>query len=339
MFENKWLRLQLFAEGAPAGDGGAASGGAGTAETGDTAAVAGQQQLEALGVPRHKITKRASAAVGREIGKRAEPKSDAGAKAGKPAQQAAAAAATEEGSKAEGLPQGITWEQIMADPAMNKRMQDTVKARLKDNGAAAAAMEAMRTMFEVLFRQYGIDPAKADYAALAKAVEGDSRYYEDMAIANGVDVDTARQMDAEDRAAKRQQEDLRQQQMRQRVASWRQQEAQLKAEGLNIDLNTEAQSPVFMAVLKATGNVRNAWESTHHAEIVAQREAAAAANAQQQTVTAIRAGNYRPGELGGSQAPSEMAPKTSYSDAEVQRIMEQVRKGARTGRRYAPGQI
>ena len=63
MFENKWRYLQLFAEGAPAGDGGATSGGAGgAAETGASAPAAGEQELLKLGVPKNRITRRASAA-------------------------------------------------------------------------------------------------------------------------------------------------------------------------------------------------------------------------------------------------------------------------------------
>ena len=53
MFENKWRYLQLFAEGAPAGDGGAASGGAGgAAESGVNASAAGEQELLALEIGR-----------------------------------------------------------------------------------------------------------------------------------------------------------------------------------------------------------------------------------------------------------------------------------------------
>lgn len=305
MFENKWRYLQLFAEGAPAGDGGAASGGAGgAAETGASAPAAGEQELLALGVPKGRISKRASAAVAQNMGKD-------GARVGNPTQQAAAAAATEEGNTKEGaaaagwqIPEGLTAEEIIKNPAVNKIVQGIVSKRVNDTKAAAEAMEAMKPMFEVLSRQYGMDPAKLDYAALAKAVEGDNRYYEDMALANGVDVDTARQMDKEDRESKRQTEQMRQEHMRNQVASWRQEEAQLKAQGFAIDLNAEAQNPVFVNLLRAGFGVKGAYEAVHHAEIVEATKKAAFQQAQTQTVDQIRSGNYRPAELGSSQAPA-----------------------------------
>lgn len=299
MFDNHHrLELQLFAEGA-AGDGGAGGEGASPAETGVTDAAAGHQHLEALGVPQNRISKRASAVVGRAM----KSNADGSTRAGEPAQQAAAAAESKEGKQTFQIPEGCSVDDIIGYPEVNKAVQDIISKRVNASKDAAAAMEAMRPAIEVLSRQYGMDPAKPDYAALAKAVEGDDRYYEDMALANGVDVDTARRMDAEDRASRRDQEAIRQQKMQETVALWRQEEAQLKAQGVHIDLSTEAQNPVFMNLLRAGFGVRGAYEAVHHAEIVAATKKAAFQEAQTRTVDAIKSGIYRPGDLGSSQAP------------------------------------
>lgn len=324
MFENKWWKLQLFAEGAPAADGGAA-GGDGAAETGVTAPAAGEQELLKLGVPKNRITNRASAAVGKMA--------QDGTRAGKPAQQAAAVAGTEEGTKddaaAKGgfrLPQGTTVEEVIANPEVNKYIQGIISKRVNDSKADADALAALRPALEVLARAHKLDPANLDYAALSKAVESDDRYYEDMALANGVDVDTARQMDKENRENERQQEQLRQDRMRQQVAAWRQEEQQLKASMPGFDLNKEAENPTFMNLLRAGFGVKNAYEAVHHAEIVAAERQAAFTQAQQQTVAQIRAGNSRPAELGSTQTPAA-APNPQMTPQVRERIRADLSRG------------
>lgn len=331
MFGNKWRLLQLFAEGAPAGDGGA-SGTAVAAETGDNAPDAGEQELLKLGVPKNRITKRASAAMAQKMGK-------AGTRAGEPAQQAAAAAATEEGNTKENaaakpgfqIPEGMTVEDVIAHPDVNKALQNIIGKRVKDGKANEAAMTALKPMLEVLARAHNLDPANLDYAALSKAVESDDRYYEDMALANGVDVETARQMDKEDRDNKRQQEQLRQEHMQQQVQRWRQEEAQLKGQGITIDLNKEAENPTFMNLLRAGFGVMGAYKAVHHDEIVAAEKQAAFSQAQQQTVAQIRAGNTRPAELGSSQTPA-----TAPGQKLTPQIRAQIRAELDRGRKVDP---
>lgn len=329
MFENIWRKLQLFAEGA-AGDGGA-QGGAESADSGATAPAAGEQELLKLGVPKDRITKRASAAIAQKMGK-------AGTRAGEPAQQAAAAAVTEEGTKENAaakpgfqIPEGMSVEDVIGNPEVNKAIQGIIGKRVNATKADSEAMAALRPALEVLARAHNLDPANLDYAALSKAVESDNRYYEDMALANGVDVETARQMDKEDRDNKRQQELLRQEHMQQQVQRWRQEEAQLKGQGINIDLSKEAENPTFMNLLRAGFGVKGAYEAVHHAEIVAAEKKAAFSQAQQQTVAQIRAGNTRPAELGGSQTPA-----TAPGQKLTPEIRAQIRAELNRGRKVDP---
>lgn len=331
MFGIKWRKLQLFAEGAPAGDGGA-SGDAGTAETGVTAPDAGEQELLKLGVPKNRITKRASAAFGQKM-------AQADTRAGRPAQQAAAAAATEEGNTKEGtaakpgfeIPEGMSVEDVIKHPDVNKAIRNIVGKRVNAAKADTDAMAALRPALEVLARAHNLDPANLDYAALSKAVESDDRYYEDMALANGVDVETARQMDKEDRANKRQQEIMRQEHMRRQVQAWRQEEQQLKGQGISIDLSKEAENPTFMNLLKAGFGVMGAYKAVHHDEIVTAEKQAAFDRAQQQTVAQIRAGNTRPAELGSSQTPA-----TAPGQKLTPQIRAQIRAELDRGRKVDP---
>lgn len=320
MFENKWRKLQLFAEGA-AGNGGA-EGGAESAESGATAPDAGEQELLKLGVPKNRITKRASAAMAKQMGQ-------TGTRAGEPAQQAAAAAVTEEGSKAaQGfqIPDGYTVDDVINHPDVNKALQNIIGKRVKDGKANAEAMAAIQPMLEVLARAHGLDPTNLDYAALNKAVEGDERYYEDIALERGVDIQTARQMDAQEREGRHRAEQLRHQRMQEQVAAWRQEEAQLKAQGLNINLNAEAENPTFMNLLKAGFGVKGAYEAVHHAEILEAAKKAAYQQAQAQTVADIRSGNYRPAELGSAQAPAP-APAPRLTQENRQSIRARLERG------------
>ena len=68
MFEIKRrLNLPLFAEGAPAGDGGGAGGEGSSAATGENPAAAGREWLRANGAPEAAITDGRAEAVGREL--------------------------------------------------------------------------------------------------------------------------------------------------------------------------------------------------------------------------------------------------------------------------------
>lgn len=195
-------------------------------------------------------------------------------------------------------------------------------------------MAALKPMLDTLARSYGMDPAKLDYAALSKAVEDDGRYYEDIALERGVDIQTAKQMAKEDRAAKSEQAQLQQAQAQQRVQAWRQEEAQLKEQGIAIDLNKEAENPTFMNLLQAGFGVRGAYEAVHHAEILEAAKKAAYQQAQTQTVASIRAGNLRPTELGSSQTPAA-APGPKLTP----QTRAQIRAELDRGRRVDPGKF
>ena len=151
----KWLDLQLFAEGGDGGGEGAAAG--------DNAVDAGQQRLLELGVPAEKIRKRA---------KKPETASPGGAvltQGQKQQAQQDAAAANEEASKTD-TPPRMSWDEIVKDPEYNQELQKLIKARLRESGAYKDAMEALDPALTLLARQYGIDPGKKDYKALAQKI-------------------------------------------------------------------------------------------------------------------------------------------------------------------------
>ena len=319
MFSNKSrLDLQLFAEGAPAGDGGAAGGeGVNSAAKGDNPADAGREWLRANGAPEAAITDGRAEAVGKEL-----LRGKADGKAGKQD----AAAASEKGITGFTLPEGVTWEQLMSVPWVNEKMQDTVRKSKKDGGAAQQSMEALTPALKLLAKHYGLEADKLDHAALAQKISEDDTYYEAEALRTGVDVTTAKQ----NAKAEQQQESFREEQTRQHYMAMVEEAKSLADVYPGFDLRKELQNPAFArltqpAVMKALGGLKGVYEAVHREELAKQREAAAAQLARQQTAQTIAAGG-RPTELGGG-VSTQTPAKTRWTRDEVQSIADRVRRG------------
>lgn len=311
------LDLQLFAEGASAGDGGAGGEGASPAATGDNPADAGRKWLRENGAPESAITNGRAEAVGRDL-----LRGKANGKAGKQV----AAATNEKGNEGFTLPEGTTWEQLMSVPWVNQQMQDTVKKSKKDGGAAQESMEALTPALKLLAKHYGLDTGNLDHAALAEKIAGDDLYYEAEALKNGVDISTARQMVQE----QQRNESFREEQTRQHYLAMVEEARTLGEVYPGFDLRAELQNPAFArltqpAVMKALGGLKGVYEAVHREELAKQREAAAAQLARQQTAQTIAAGG-RPAELGGG-VGTQGAAKTKWTREEVNSIAERVRRG------------
>lgn len=129
--------LQLF------GDTGSAA-----EHTGEHCADAGRTQLLALGVPPEKLRKdRAYTAAVSETA---------------PAQ---AAAAPQSESRR------MDWEEICADPEYNSKLQQLIRARLKEEKLAREELETLQPGLRRMARIYGLDGEKLDYSALSRAME------------------------------------------------------------------------------------------------------------------------------------------------------------------------
>lgn len=330
----KWLNLQLFA-GEGAGD-----GGEGTA-TGVEAADPGQQRLLELGVPADKLRRRAN---------KGKPSQAAGAEApaprpqeqAKPQEQVAAAENPTEEPK-DSTPARMSWDEIMADPEYNKHMQATIQARLRSAKSAEEALGTLTPALELLARQYGQDPAKIDYTALANAINDDNSRYEDRALAMGVSVDTAKQIDQQERSTAREQriqeQTLEQQKIQQHISRMEQQGEALKQTFPKFDLREELKNPVF-ARLTSPGvglSVEDAYHAVHRKEIMAAAGQVAAQKTAEKFSKAIQAGSRRPAESGTSgQAPSVTTfDYRSMSPAQRKALKDRIR----SGEKIYPGQM
>ena len=345
MTQNKWYWLQLFA-----GEGAGASGGEGGGEgavSGDNNGLAAEdQRLLELGVPEEKLRKRA---------KRANAKLPEGAVRTAPMQaqeqksQEQVATATEnptEDKTEPTAPARMSWDEIMADPEYNKQMQATIRARLKNAGAAEETLSKMAPALEVLARKHGQDPANPDYDALAKAINDDDAYYEDKALEMGVTVETAKRLDQQNRDQARAQREearnLEQQKIQQHFMKMEQQAEALKKVFPNFDLRKEMQNPAF-ARMTAPGqglmSVEDAYRAVHRKEIEAAQSQVIAQRTAEKMSNAIQAGSRRPDENGtsGQSASVTTFDYSKASKAQRDALKQQIRAAAARGEKLYPG--
>lgn len=339
----KWMKLQFFAEGASGGDG----GGEGSATGVEAPADAGQgRTLESLGVPKAKAEKyRARTKAKQQM---QQPAAQTATAQAEPLERDAAADA---GSQQNQQPeqsqtaQKLSWDELMKDADYSKEMQNTVSkvlnAERKKNGDAAADLEALRPMIEMLAPRYGQTEGKLDYKALAEAVTNDKRFYESKAAELGTSPEIARELEtlrrAEEQRKQASAEAQKQQEYDQHMANLRQQAEELKKQFPQFDLDTEMLDPAFKRMVGPyiKMSVEQAYHAKHYKEI---KEAQAAAVAQQVSATfanSVKSGqmpaeNGRGGRSSGAAVPK---PYSEYTPAERKAFKEHIYREAAYGRK------
>ncbi len=297
------IDLQLFAGGAVGADpSGAAAGDAGgTVES--KAADDGLQRLRELGVPEDKIAKRAKK-QGSGRADRARP--DAGSNtlsrdaAGRgdtaPQNDAPASASTR-----------LTWEEIMADPEYNSRMQEIVQKRLRQHkgGEAATAVSGG-----------GMDSPAQGAADAATAPQ-------EAAAPNRAALHNAQAQEAA---------------MQRHFIGLRAQEQTMRRSIPGFDLAAELKNPAF-ARLVAPGSpvsLEAAYYALHRDARSSAAENAARA-AVEDVAKRIRAGQSRPNENGGLPQAASISKVDVKDKAYRDSIKRQMREAAAGGRKLYPG--
>ena len=335
MENHKWLNLQLFAG---EGDG----GGEGAASGANEAVDAGQQRLRELGVPEDKIRRRANRSAAKMP--QGAPKAAPQAQQQPTTEQAAAADHPTEEQKTE-QPARMSWEEIIADPEYNKQMQATVQSRLRTAKVAEENLAKITPALELLARKHNLDPAKMDYDALAKAISNDESYYEDKALEMGVDIETAKKIDQQERDTAREQrqqeQTLEQQRIQQHIVKLQQQGEAMKEKFPGFDLQKELQNPAFLRMTSPNVgiSVEDAYFAVHRNEIMAAGMQVTAQKTAQKISNAIQAGSRRPTEAGTSgQAPSVTTFDYSKASPEQRAAFKaHLRSEAAKGRKVYPG--
>ena len=348
MQKNKWFDLQLFGgEGGGAAGGTGASGGEGGGEgtvAGVTDGVAAEhQRLLELGVPEEKLRKRAKRAAAKlpEGAVRTAPKASA-----QPQEQVATATENPTEEKAnDATPKRMSWDEIMADTEYNKQMQATVQSRLKNAKAAEESLAKLAPALELLARRHGLDAENMDYDAIAKAINDDDAYYEDLALEKGVTLETAKRIDQQERETARKQKEearnLEQQKLHNHFMKLEQQGEALKKVFPNFDLRAELKNPVFarMTSPNVGVSVEDAYHAVHRKEIDAARSQVIAQNTAQMISNSIQAGTRRPDENGtsGQSASVTTFDYSKASKAQREALKREIYAAKARGEKLYPG--
>ena len=301
------INLQLFAEGAGAGDGG--TGAEGTSGDSSVAAVpkSRAKNTNPLADVKYGIQEdEAQTANVQEPGEAVPPEVDRSAK-------------FEELIKGE------------YKDLYDARVQDTIQKRLKNTKDIVDKYNALTPMFETLSSKYGVDAS--DPEAIMKAIEEDDSYYEDEALEKGMSVEELkriRKIERENSDLKRQ---MNEQESRERAnklyADWMKQAEAAKTVYPSFNLEAELQNPRFVDLLRSNVDVRTAYEVTHKDEIIHGAMQFAVKTTEQKVANKIMANGARPIENGSlSQSAAQVKSDVSQlSKADRQEIIRRVQRG------------
>ena len=294
------LNLQLFAEGAGAGDGGTAEG------QGATAGVASQQ----------KAVKNPLADVKYGIQEEVAPVAEV---------QVETVAQPDRNAEFEKLIKGEYKDLYDA------RMQDTIQKRLKGTKETVDKYNALTPTLELLAKKYGVDAS--DIESLNKAIQDDDSYYEQEAMENGMTVQQLKdfkRMQRENAELRQQmQEKQRQENANKLYASWMNQAEEAKKVYPGFDLKSEMNNPEFVKLLRSNVDVRTAYEVLHKDEIIPAAMQFTAKTVEQKLTNKIIANGARPSENGmNSQGAAVVKSDVSQlSKADRAEIVRRVARG------------
>ena len=293
------LYLQLFAEGAGAGDGGTAEG---------------QGVTEAAALPQTK-------------GEKNNPLANVkyGIQEEAPAAEVQTVAQPDRNAEFEKLIKGEYKAEYDA------RVQDTVQKRLKGQKETVDKYNALAPTLEMMAKKYGVDAG--DIEALNKAIEEDDSYYEQEALEKGLTVQQLkeiRKMERENADLKAQMEEQQRQENGKKLyAAWMQQADEAKKVYPSFDLRAEMNNPKFVDLLRSNIDVRTAYEVLHKDEIIPAAMQFTAQKVESKLAKSIASGASRPSENGMSSQSAAVVKSdvSQLSKADRAEIIRRVQRG------------
>ena len=301
----KHLDLQLFADGAGAGDGG--TGAVGQGETG-------------------------VAALPQTKGAKNNPLADVKYGIQDDAQ---AASVQEKVTDADGKTTVSVDRNAEFDKLINgdykdmfdSKVQNILQKRLKGTREIVEKYERLAPMLDMLSKKYGIDAN--DTEGLTKAIEDDDAYYEAESMETGIPVEQLKEMKRMERQNAELKEQLKQRNAREQMAAWMNQADQLKSIYPGFNFDTEIENKSFAQLLRAGVDVRTAFEVVHKDEIMPAAMQYTAKTVEQKLTNKIIANGARPTENGmNSQSAAVVKSDVSQlSKADRQEIIRRVQRG------------
>ena len=294
------LSLQLFAEGAGAGDGGTAQG---------------QGATEAAALPQTK-------------GAKSNPLADV--KYGIQ-EEAAPAAEVQQTATPD---RNAEFDRLMKGEykdLFDAWAQDTIQKRLKSSKETVDKYNALTPTLEMLAKKYGVDAN--DIQSLNKAIQEDDSYYEEEALEKGISVQQLKEvkkMERENAALKAQmQEAQRQENGKKLYAAWMQQADATKQVYPSFDLKAEMNNPRFLDLLRSNIDVRTAYEVLHKDEIIQGAMHFTAQAVESKLAKKVASNGARPSENGMSSQSAAVVKSdvSQLSKADRAEIIRRVQRG------------
>lgn len=181
-----------------------------------------------------------------------------------------------------------------------------LRGRLQEGNAAKEQLAKLSDSLALLHKHYGTQ----DLDALTAAITGDDRYYEAEAMKRGMDVDQYKlfaQQEARINAYAEAEAQARLQEEKSRqVMQWRQQEAALKQQYPDFDLDAEmeASDGELFRMLERGISLDHAYKVLHMDEIMLGTIAGAVQRTEKRVTDTIRANGMRPDENGAGKLPA-----------------------------------
>lgn len=214
------------------------------------------------------------------------------------------------------------------------KVQDTLSKRLKGLNETAEKYNSLTPTLELLAKKYGVSDMN-DIAAINKAIEDDDSYFEDEAYEKGLSVEQLkeiRKMERENSELKRQMQAQKQQENANRLyASWMEQAENLKSTYPSFDFKNEVNNPKFLDLLRSNIDVKTAYEVVHKDEIIPAAMQFTAQKVEQKLVNKVMAGGSRPSENGmnsqsGAVIKSDVSQLSKEDRAEIIRRVQRGEK-------------
>ena len=270
------MNLGLFGEGAAAG---ASSGGeAGSSAAGSNAGLANQKQPEKVvyGIQDAEVTEATTQAEDTTKNDAQKTESDP----------------IDKGKAFEDMIKGDYKDQFDA------RVKQILEKRFKAHDELVQHKNKSDELHEIMFAKYGVK----DLDGLLKAVQEDDSYFEEAAEAENLTVDQYKyKMKLEKENAEKDralQEIERRERANQAYAEWQRQSESLKTRYPNFSLESEAKNPQFVKLLQSGIDVKTAFETIHHDEILSGAMMQTAQAVRKNVTENIKARGLRPSENG-----------------------------------------
>lgn len=299
------MNLRLFDGGAAAGA--SAGGETGGNATGSNAGVADQKQPEKVvyGIQDNDpaVTQEAEKATKNDAQTQSDP--------------------ADKGKAFEDMIKGEYKEQF------DSRVKQILERRFKANDELEKFKADSQEILDLMYAKYGVK----DLKSLQKAVQEDDSYFEEAAEAENLTVDQYKyklKLEKENAAKdKALQEIERRESANRAYAEWQRQAESLKTRYPNFSLETEAANPQFVRLLQNGIDVKTAFETIHHDEILSGAMMQTAQAVRKNVTDNIKARGLRPSE-NGINAQAGVIVKNDVSKLTPQDRAEIVRR-ARMG--------